>query len=266
LLDQSLKNSPSSEGSPIRVIAGQIRFLLGSAFVFLVTFTLLRALLLYRNFDLTGDIPTAEIVRAFGVGLRFDLVVVCYCMLPLVFTLLFRSGPAWRRVSLAWLGLCGGIGIFLGIAELPFYHEFHARLNSIAFQYLKEDPKTVISMLWFGFPVIRYLLLCGILWGLYFGGLLLVGRGFPVGAQSHPTRYQPGLRLLAFFLILACGVVGARGTLRAGPPLRWGDAYVSTHMFANHLSLWKMPKTEKRGRNGGIAFPVRKQRPSHEKC
>jgi phosphoglycerol transferase MdoB-like AlkP superfamily enzyme len=237
LLNQYFRNNPSPEGSPFRVIGGQIHFLLGSAFVFLATFTLLRALLLYRNFDLTGDIPTSEIMRAFGVGMRFDLVVICYCMLPLVFTLLFRSGPAWRRASLVWLGLCGGVGIFLGIAELPFYHEFHARLNSIAFQYLKEDPKTVISMLWFGFPVIRYFLLCGILWGLYFGGLLLVGKRFPVDAQSHQTRYQPGLRLLAFFLFLALGVVGARGTLRAGPPLRWGDAYVSTHMFANHLSL-----------------------------
>ena len=32
-------------------------------------------------------------------------------------------------------------------------------------------------------------------------------------------------------------VVAARGTLRQGPPLRWGDAYTTPAMFANHLGL-----------------------------
>jgi len=30
---------------------------------------------------------------------------------------------------------------------------------------------------------------------------------------------------------------GGRGTLRSGPPLRWGDAFHSQHLFANHLAL-----------------------------
>ena len=36
--------------------------------------------------------------------------------------------------------------------------------------------------------------------------------------------------------LLVC-VVAARGTLRSGPPLRWGDAYTTDSMFANHLGL-----------------------------
>ena len=46
----------------------------------------------------------------------------------------------------------------LGITELDFYREFHQRLNSLVFQYMSEDPKTVVSMLWYGYPVVRYLL------------------------------------------------------------------------------------------------------------
>jgi phosphoglycerol transferase MdoB-like AlkP superfamily enzyme len=38
--------------------------------------------------------------------------------------------------------------------------------------------------------------------------------------------------------VLALLVIGARGaTIRSGPPLRWGDAFHSTHLFANHLAL-----------------------------
>ncbi|MEB0151098.1 LTA synthase family protein, partial [Pseudomonas sp. CCC2.2] len=44
------------------------------------------------------------------------------------------------------------------LMEMDFYREFHQRLNGLVFQYVKEDPKTVMSMLWYGFPVVRYLL------------------------------------------------------------------------------------------------------------
>src|SRR3546814_20363934 len=42
--------------------------------------------------------------------------------------------------------------------DMDFYREFHQRLNGLVFQYVQEDPKTVMSMLWYGFPVVRYLL------------------------------------------------------------------------------------------------------------
>lgn len=205
--------------------------------VFLMTFSLLRAMLLYRNFDLAAEIPASSLLTAFGVGLRFDLIVVCYSMLPLVFMLLFPSSTGWRKACLYWLGLCGAVCIFLAIAELEFYHEFHARLNSIAFQYLKEDPKTVLRMLWYGFPVVRYLLLCGFLWSLYMGALLLVNKRFPAYAKGLRPAYRPAVHILAFLLVMLLAVIGARGTLRSGVPLRWGDAYFSSYMFANHLSL-----------------------------
>mgnify|MGYP000090184004 CR=1 FL=1 len=87
----------------------------------------------------------------------------------------------------------------IGIAELEFYHEFHARLNSIAFQYLKEDPKTVLRMLWFGFPVARYLLLCGFLWSLFVGGLLLV-MGIAAGYEIIEWWYAVPM-VLAFLVV-----------------------------------------------------------------
>ena len=234
----SLENRTTHKGiTPFQEIRTQILFLLGCALVFLATFSLLRALLLYRNFDLAAEIPAANLVMAFGVGLRFDLIIVCYCMLPLGFMLLFPVSAAWRKACLYWLGFCGAVCIFLGIAELDFYHEFHARLNSIAFQYLKEDPKTVLQMLWFGFPVVRYLLLCAFLWSLYMGGLLLVNKHAPAYGKRRRPAYRPAVHILAFLLVVLLGVTGARGTLRSGPPLRWGDAYFSSNTFANHLSL-----------------------------
>jgi hypothetical protein len=32
-------------------------------------------------------------------------------------------------------------------------------------------------------------------------------------------------------------LLSIRGTMRFGMPLRWGDAFHSSHLFANHLAL-----------------------------
>eukprot|EP01031_Cornospumella_fuschlensis_P047576 gene47576-58283_t len=63
-----------------------------------------------------------------------------------------------RRLHLVWLTGFASVTLFFGLLELDFYREFHQRLNSLVFQYMSQDPKTVLSMLWYGFPVVRYLL------------------------------------------------------------------------------------------------------------
>ena len=139
-----------------------------------------------------------------------------------------------------WLSACASLVILLGLIELNFYQEFHQRLNALVFQYLQEDPATVLSMLWHGFPVLRLLLAWAV---LSVGLVVLLGRldqysrgASPAVRMSRPitTLLQHGLVLL---LCLVLSVVAARGTLRQGPPLRWGDAFTTDSVFANHLGL-----------------------------
>jgi phosphoglycerol transferase MdoB-like AlkP superfamily enzyme len=126
--------------------------------------------------------------------------------------------------------------------ELDFYREFNQRLNGLVFQYLKEDPKTVLSMLWFGFPVVRYFLA----WALSTWLLVWVFRKLDSATRpSGTTQASRGslvvgawyVRLPVLMLCLLLAVVAARGTLRQGAPLRWGDAFTTESMFANQLGL-----------------------------
>jgi phosphoglycerol transferase MdoB-like AlkP superfamily enzyme len=113
---------------------------------------------------------------------------------------------------------------------------FHQRQH----QYLQEDPATVLSMLWHGFPVLRllaaWLAASAALFAL-FGWLERRTRAAPVSLASAPAR--PGAswpaRLAVFGVLLVVSVVAARGPLRQGPPLRWGDAFTTASTFANHL-------------------------------
>ena len=215
-----------------KIISADIRFIGFYLFFSLFIFALLRALLLYRNIDLTHDIPNLILAKSFLVGMRFDLIVICQIAIPLILALLLPWGLKRRKIALTWLGFAGIITIFSAISELEFYYEFHTRLNSIAFQYLKEDPATVSSMLWHGFPIIRYLILVLVIFSFYIGGLSYFSK--KVG-YAEKTNYKT--RLPVFLVILFLAAWGARGTLRSGPPLRWGDAFFSQHLFANHLAL-----------------------------
>lgn len=218
-------------------------FMAGSALALLMLFTLLRLALLLYNRELLGDASPATLLEGFGNGLRFDLRLLVYICVPLSLAVLSRRAMAARRLQRLWLAACASLEILLGMVELNFYQEFHQRLNSLVFQYLAEDPATVLSMLWHGFPVLTLLSVWGgltLIWSLLFGwldrrcrpraGLLTKRSTAPLQLSWH----WHGATLVALVLI---SVVAARGTLRQGPPLRWGDAFTTDSVFINQLGL-----------------------------
>ena len=209
-------------------------FILGYVLLYLAVLAALRAILILVNPDLAAAVPNADLARSFLVGLRFDLIITCILAAPLLLALLLPDGLGTRKLALVWLGLCAAVTLFAGVAELEFYREFHTRLNSIALHYMEEDPATVSSMIWHGFPVVRYLLLWLALWVLYFSALRWLDRHTP---KRPSPGYRARVRIPVFILIVFLAVWGGRGTLRSGPPLRWGDAFHSQHLFANHLAL-----------------------------
>ncbi len=215
-----------------------LAFLSFTALALLATFALLRACLLWRNSGLAEAIPKGEIVQAFLVGIRFDLMVTAYILTPLSLALFAPRGLGSRRLARLWLAATSAAVIFLGVVELDFYREFQTRLNSLVFQYLAEDPQTVGKMIWAGFPVVRYSLLAALLWGLFLAALGGVNRlSAPSPLTAAPGGARFAVRPLVAALALLLVVAAARGSLSPGPPLRWGDAIHSNHVFANHLAL-----------------------------
>lgn len=208
-------------------------YILGNSAIFLLLFSVSRTLLLMRNFSLIADIPVSELLFSYVVGFRFDLVMTGYTMAPLLAGMFFPAGLYHRRWWNLWLGLALVLFSFLAVLEPDFYREFHTRLNSLVFQYLKEDPKTVISMLWRGFPVLRFLLLCGVMAVSAIAALRLVDRR----TRKSDVRNSYKSRLLIAIVLILVDLLSMRGTVRLGMPLRWGDAFFSSHLFANHLAL-----------------------------
>lgn len=194
----------------------------------------LRSLLVWYNHDLLDEAARAVLFEAFANGLRFDARMTVFALIPLLLAFSSSYLMSFRRFYTVWLSFIAMITLLLGIIELNFYQEFHQRLNSLFFQYLKEDPATVLSMLWHGFPVVKLLLAWSVFGSIFVALLLLIERKtYWQGKTAAAWYYYPA----AFVGVLLVAVVLARGTLRQGAPLRWGDAYTTSSMFVNHLGL-----------------------------
>jgi phosphoglycerol transferase MdoB-like AlkP superfamily enzyme len=228
-------------GSPLIDLKHHLLFTASSLLVLMTLYSLLRLALLIYNWEQVGGATPAILAEAFFNGLRFDLRLVVIACLPLLLALPSLRAMSARGFFRIWLTLFASVTLFLGLIELDFYREFNQRLNGLVFQYLKEDPRTVLSMIWYGFPVLRYLLA----WALTSCLLAWLFRRIDLrtrGSRDAPVRPAPfsgrlPVRLAVFLACALLAVLASRGTLRQGPPLRWGDAFTTDSTFANQLGL-----------------------------
>lgn len=222
-------------------LRGQLMFVISTLFALTLLLTLLRAGLLAFNWELAADASWRDLIDAFYNGLRFDMRVIMISGAPLILTFFSVRLMQLRALQCFWLVVATLLLSLLGIVELNFYREFHQRLNALVFQYLQEDPATVLRMLWYGFPVVRLLLVVVTVSLLMFSLFRWLDYHTRLPATANTLRLtQRGAlaaRLGVLALLMLSSTVLARGTLRQGPPLRWGDAFTTDSVFANQLGL-----------------------------
>lgn len=233
--------SQTDQTPPLVGLHSQLLFVLSSLLALTLLLTLLRIGLLAYNWELTDGTSWSELGEALFNGLRFDLRVVIIAGAPLILSFLSVRLMQLRTLQCLWLALVAMLLTLLGVVELNFYEEFHQRLNALVFQYLQEDPATVLRMLWYGFPVVRLLLLLTAISLLMFSLFRWLDsytqRSAAVSSLRLTQRGALAARLCVLVLLLLSSTILARGTLRQGPPLRWGDAFTTDSMFANQLGL-----------------------------
>lgn len=210
-------------------------YLIGTYTLCLLSFSALRLLLWWRNADFGSETPPGVIAQSFLVGLRFDLAVCAYLLLPVLLGLVIlpERGRRWTRLMFL---TSFSLILLLGVAEAEFYREFAVRFNNLVFEYLKHVG-IVSGMIWDGYPVLRYL--AG--WALLTAAFLGTERWW--WQRCHPYRPATGLTVgkrlkhtLTSLPLMVLLVFAARGGI-ASEPLRWGDAFFSETTFANHLAL-----------------------------
>ncbi|MFW6059974.1 MAG: LTA synthase family protein [Phycisphaeraceae bacterium] len=174
-----------------------------------------------------------ELVWAFLVGLRFDVVVGATLAAPLVLVLTLAR-PAtierrWlRRAVAGYAAVTLGALLLLCISDFYFFREFGQRLNDRVFEYAQYDYiwMTVLGQ----YPVVPALVVV-IVAGLT-AGRLLVRWGFDDRYNGGP-KWQGVLWPTLMGLLLALAIRGGVGP----KPLNTGPAFFSDSPVVTQLAL-----------------------------
>jgi len=135
--------SPISMGRAVPASA-KARLLLFMFLLLMAAFSFQRFVIYLSSSSEFVGIHSREIVKAFVFGFRFDLVIACMLLVPLVVILAFVPQPNDRRrygatlVSL-YCGLVGAVVFFSAVVDYYFFREFGERLNHKVFDYIGSD-------------------------------------------------------------------------------------------------------------------------------
>lgn len=198
-----------------------------------VLFQLFRVILVVATWSHHGDATVGILMESFWHGLRFDAAVAGRVLLLFILWKVWRPrrGRIEQALVVAVYSLVGLLSIFALVVEVEFYKEFQMRLNSVVFEYFSfnaEHNAIIAGMIWHGYPVVRWGLVCLVAWGL----LIWITLRIVVGAGIE-TSVRAKLASTAGWIAVA--VIASRGGLQ-GTVLRWGDAVFSQSTYANQMA------------------------------
>lgn len=194
-------------------------------------------LLTYANFKELSDFKV-DVLRAFGIGVRFDLKVLTIGLLPLVLlsflTLLFgnKGFKVIRKTFQIYGFIILSLFALLMIIDYYFFSFYNSRISVIFFGFFEDDTLAVLKTIWTDFPLIPILI--GLFVALF---LLYKASGWISKDREFKKSLSNRVLIQAFAILVFVGVyfAGMRGTL-AIIPLDGRHATFSENTFVNTLA------------------------------
>ena len=204
--------------------------------LFLLVQTILRVVFWLRFSSPLDPVPTRDLLQAFYLGLKYDLQVSLGLGIPILLLGWIKPlhpvySDTGKRLWFVYTGM-----VMLGLlavyaTDFGHYAYLEQRLNATALRFL-ENLQISATMVWQTYPVITGSL---ILILLVYTSLALfrfvTGYIQPMPGQ-YPRWYQKTAIVIITFLVVLLGLYGKLSWY----PLRWSDAFFSTHAFSGQLA------------------------------
>ncbi|NNL85462.1 MAG: LTA synthase family protein [Myxococcales bacterium] len=211
-----------------------LRFLAASLLIQWTLLGALRVVFWWVFRDPLDPIPTASIAKAFYLGAKFDLRLCLLLHLPIALAGLV---PRWnpgrhprpRNWAIGYLAAAAAGLLLVHGFDGGHYEYLASRLDASSLRFL-HNPYESFGVLWESYPVLLGSLAVLVV-GTTYGWLLR--SALPAGSEPHSGRRAELLAAIATVLLFAGGIYGKLSYY----PLRWSDAFFSTHEFASSLAL-----------------------------
>ena len=185
-----------------------------------------------------------DLLTAFVLGLRYDLVVTGYI---LSVPLLILGLAAFFTNKIA--GIVKGVFVYLAIvcfivllilsSDIPYFLQFYTRLTTASLQWV-DDSKYMFSMILSEVSFVLYLIIFIVLSILAVYFLWKEKKRFLKELSERNIRYTTKsflINLTIFLIMLAGLLIAIRGRISQKSPIRIGTAYFSNHQLLNKLAL-----------------------------
>jgi len=180
----------------------------------------------------------SDIVRAYGVGLRFDAKVLAIGLFPLLVFAIISIPFSSARYTSVFLKIVFSysfallLAIFLiGYVNFYFYKFFQVNINVLVFGILEDDTAAILKSVWTDYPVFLILSIISVV-GLCIWHTLKICV-YRCGSRKFHLSYW--LRFSGVFIVVLFWVFMARGSFETSP-LDARSTTISTNEFVNSLA------------------------------
>ena len=212
---------------------------LGFVILGLIFFALLRLTFLFQHRNMIAEAPLKDIFLAFPFGVRFDLVVLCYLILPFFIISFipyigFEASKIIRRITQIIIYVIFSLLILLLLVDIEYYSAYGDHLGVWFYSYL-DKPGLVWYTVTSDYPIVSYMIAWIIITCAFISLAIKLNRIFKNKGRAYGDT---SLLTIIVYFILGAGLlaVGMRGSITLAP-LDWGGANFSNSGFANDLSL-----------------------------
>jgi len=201
----------------------------GAVLSFFIVFLLFRLAFVWVFISGMAGTPS-ELIRAFWIGMRFDLRLACFILLPLGLALMVpifnpMTHFALRKIARIYLCLAAVVIIFLYAFDFGNYAYLDHRLDISSFKLL-ENPLIALNMAWESYPMGWMLLGLAIIIGCTWNGIKRAFRFL----DDRPNLFRFRHKIFGFTMGGIIFLFAMWGTFRQYR-LLWSDAYFSEDPF-----------------------------------
>lgn len=201
-------------------------------------YTAFRVALLLLNLDRVGETTFWEVVQAFVMGVRFDIVTIGFVIsIPTIILTIFsffgKKSRLFEQIYTWVLTVCFTITFGICAADIPYFDQFFDRFNITAFEWMATgDSGFVFKMIWeeptYILMMIPVLISGFVFW--FFANRIL--KNSTCWESINYWHYG-----IATVLLWGLVFIGMRGRLNEKSPIMVGTAYFGNNAMLNQLGL-----------------------------